>query len=253
MKKVVFFLILVLSASLIWAGGVVSAQDQKKYRSQEISDSDGLPVLLKHLPEWEAAQSRASFANNVDDLKNAVGERPVLNVIDFPKGTEAVTADYPVGRLLIIEFMTPQASIDADVKITQWLAENPNSRIEYRRIGNYNAFVFDATDLSDAKVLLSEVKYEKDVQWLGEDPFLFKKLERHFAVTTADIFLSTFKAIALGIGFCLIAGIAAGFLYFRFREKRRGQMREFTDAGGMVRLNLDGFTPELAANRLLNE
>jgi hypothetical protein len=30
-------------------------------------------------------------------------------------------------------------------------------------------------------------------------------------------------------------------------------MKEFSDAGGMVRLNLDGLTPELSTDRLLGE
>ncbi|MFN6962453.1 MAG: hypothetical protein ACK4S4_01675 [Pyrinomonadaceae bacterium] len=249
MKRAAFTLVLFIAA---WLAGAVSSL-YGQGRSQEVSESDGLPVLVKHLPNWTEVSQRATFLNDMSGLPGIVGKRPILDGIEFPKGTEAVTAEYPEGRLLVIEFMTPQASADADAKAGEWLAANPDSRIEYRRIGNYNAFVFDAPDLSDAKVLLEQVKYEKTVQWLGEDPFFYEKLERSFAITTADIFLSTLKAIAIGMGTAVLAGLLIGFLFFQIREKQRRQIREFSDAGGMVRLNLDGLTPELAADRLLNE
>jgi hypothetical protein len=34
------------------------------------------------------------------------------------------------------------------------------------------------------------------------------------------------------------------------RERRRAGMGEFSDAGGMIRLNLDSLTPELSSNLL---
>ena len=92
-------------------------------KSQEVSEKEGIPVLVKHLPDWENARNRASYILNADDLQNALGARPVLSLIDFTGGTEAVTAPYPQGKLLIVEFTTPQGSVDADNKIKQSLAQ----------------------------------------------------------------------------------------------------------------------------------
>jgi hypothetical protein len=56
--------------------------------------------------------------------------------------------------------------------------------------------------------------------------------------------------ILIGIGFSIVGGLIAGFIYFRLRDKRRAAMSTFTDAGGMTRLNLDGFTPDILTKRL---
>ena len=224
-----------------------------QYKSQEVSDEDKIPVLIKHLPDWENARNRATFTNNVDDLRKALGERRVLGAIDFTGGTEAVTAPYDAGKLLIIEYTNPQFSIDADTKFKQTLAESPqDSTVFYRRIGNYNVFVFDANDEITANALLDEVKYEKMVQWLGEDPFYQKKYERFTAIRAADIFFSTMLWIVVGFGMAVLTGIVAGLLFFRSRDNRRAAMSAFSDAGGMIRLNLDGLSAS-PPDRFLNE
>jgi hypothetical protein len=221
-------------------------------RSREISDGDGIPVLIKHLPDWESARNRATYILNQNDLRNALGSRPVFDLIEFESGTEAVTAGYDAGKLLLIEYMTPQASVDADGKINQRLAEiEQNSPTVYRRIGNYNAFVFEAMDADAANALLDQIKYEKNVQWLGEDPFLLKRAERAIVVGLSEVFVATTLTIVGGLGLSVLAGIAVGFIFFRFREQKRAGMNAFSDAGGMTRLNLDGFTPQVAPDRLL--
>ncbi len=121
----------------------------------------------------------------------------------------------------------------------------------YRRIGNYNAVVFDAADAAAANALLDEVKYEKQVQWLGNNPFLISA-ERAFVLTTSDIFLSTALVVMVGIGVALVGGVFVGLFYFRFTDNRRSHLPTFTDAGGMTRLNLDGLSADLPVKRLLD-
>ncbi len=215
-----------------------------EYKSQEVSEADGIPVLIKHLPEWESRRAQTTFATTIPELKNALGDRPVLDLVDFSAGTEAVTAPYAEGKLLIIEYTSPQGSISADTLFTAWLSESGDRTTAYRRIGNYNAFVFDANDVEAANALLDQVKYEKQIHWLGDNPFIISA-ERAFVITTADIFLSTFIAIVMGMVFAIVSGIAAGFIFFNFRERKRARFATFSDAGGMTRLNLDGYTPEI--------
>jgi hypothetical protein len=237
----------------IFAAAFASAQSNTtpKYKSQEVSEIDGIPVLLKHLPDWENVRVRAVFATDSETLKAALGDRTVLGIIDFTAGTEAVTAQYDAGKLLIIEYTSPQASIDADTKFNEILATESGATV-YRRIGNYNAFVFDVTDETGANALLDQVKYEKQVQWLGDNPFRISA-ERAFVLTTADLFLSTLLVIVIGIGISIIGGLIVGIVYFQTRERRRAALTAFTDAGGMTRLNLDGFTPDIQPERLLGE
>jgi len=213
-------------------------------KSQEVSDVDGIPVLIKHLPDWENRRDRTTLAVSVPELKAALGDRPILELVDFSGGTEAVTAPYDAGKLLIIEFSTPQGSIDADVKLIN--AIDDEARTVYRRIGNYNAIVFDATDAAAANALLDQVKYEKDIHWLGDNPFIISA-ERAFVLTTSDLFLSTAMVIVFGMVGSVIVGIFAGYIFFYFRDGKRSKMRTFSDAGGMTRLNLDGFTSDISS------
>jgi hypothetical protein len=215
------------------------------YKSQEISDQEGVPVLLKHLPDWENVKSQAVFIRDKNGLKSAVGDRQILDSVDFSGGVEGVSAQYPVGRLLVVEYTTPQASVAADSGFQKLIAEGRSGASAYRRVGNYSVFVFDSDDPNSANALIDQVKYEKSVQWLGEDPFLTEKLERYFALTGRDVVISTILWIALIFGITLAAGIGAGFVYFRYRESQREHMTAFSDAGGMTRLNLDDLSEPL--------
>jgi hypothetical protein len=168
-------------------------------------------------------------------------------------GTEAVTARYDAGELLIIEYPGPQASVETDGKVAQYLESTGDATTAYRRIGNYNVFVFGVKDPAAANALLDQVKYEKNIRWLGDDPFYQNRAERNFVVTTSDIFLSTVLIIILGMGGSVVAGLGAGLVYFMLRERRRSQMTEFSDAGGMIRLNLDNLTPDISQGRYLRD
>ena len=244
----------ICSILLLTGGFYAQTNPAAQIKTQEVSDDEGIPVLTKHLPDWENTLNRAAYILNQNDLQNALGARPVFDLIEFESGTEAVTALYPEGKLLLIEYSTPQSSIDADEKIDQRLAEiGQNQSIVYRRIGNYNVFVFDATDQTAANALLDQIKYEKSVQWLGEDPFLLKRAERALVKGLSEVFIATTLSIVGGIGLAILAGIVVGIIFFRYREQKRAQMTQFTDAGGMTRLNLDGFTPEIVSDRLLQK
>lgn len=255
MKRFGFAGYLVLAIAFSAIGGSVFAQAPSASPAavQERSEADGVPVLIKHLPDWENVRNGAVLAHSVEDLKKALGDRPIYDLIDFTGGTEAVTAAYPQGKLLIVEFASPAVSAEADGRIRERIA---GSAIYYRRIGNYNAFVFDAPHEAAAGALLDQVKYEKIIQWLGDNPFMAQRAhqaERNFVNTTADIFLSTLLAIVTGLGVSILTGILVGFIFFFRRDARRAAMSAFSDAGGMTRLNLDGFTPDIAPDRLLKD
>ncbi len=256
MKKnhLIWFSFLILTVLSVFATVYAQNDATPMIKSREISEKEGIPVLVKHLPDWENAHNRSTYILNQNDLRNALGERAVLDAINFESGTEAVTTSYGDAKLLLVEFMTPQASLDADEKITRKLTEvDQNQPIFYRRIGNYNAFVFDTTDETAAKNLLDRIKYEKDVQWLGADPFSLKRAERAFVLTTSDIFITTVVVIVGGLGLSILVGLFVGIFYFYRLKRKRMLMNEFSDAGGMTRLNLDGLTPQVLSDRLLND
>lgn len=256
MKKLQFINFFIPVCYLIFSALIIFGQNNTENysKSQELSEADGVPVIVKHLPDWENIRNRAAFITNSEELKKELGMRPVFDLIDFAGGTEAAAAPYNEGKLLIVEYTSPQASVDADNKINQRLAElGGNPQIFYRRIGNYNVFLFDGTDEASANALFDQIKYQKVVQWLGEDPTIYDRAQRFFAQRTSEIFISTVYFILIGLGSAITCGIIVGFFYFRRREQRLAAMPSFSDAGGMTRLNLDGFTQDVSADRLLKD
>lgn len=226
---------------LIAAAILMVLQTSPAQKPQEISEEDGKPVLLKHLPEGKGDTDDGIFTANKSELTRTITE-PVLDSLEFAPGTEAVTAAYPQGRLVIVEYTNPQLSVEADAAVQRFVASNPESQFVYRRIGNYNAFVFGSTDAEQANSLLDQVKYQKSVQWLGEDPYLLKKLEKYMVTTSLDIMISTILWILLVLGSALFAGLIAGYIFYRTRDQRRAARTAFSDAGGLTRLNLDGLS-----------
>lgn len=207
------------------------------YKSQEVSDVDGVPVLIKHLPDWESVKGQAKITNDIEKVRRDFGNPAVLSAIDLNGGAEAAYASYGDSRLLLIEYPTPQGSSSADAAIQSGL--NGSSGVVYKRIGNYNAFVFGAADPVGAESLLGKIEYGKSVQWLGEDPFYLEKFERYVALTGRDVAVSTILFI-LGIFVtAILIGVGTGYVYFRFRENERAHRTAYSDAGGLTRLNLD--------------
>ncbi len=218
-----------------------------------VSEEDITPSVIKGLPDWEKVKDETTHIKNSAELKKSLGERKIFDLLEFTGGTEGATANYPAGKLLVIEYQTPQFSVDADAKIQQFLSANSTTPpTYYRRIGNYSAFVFDGKDEVSATALLDQVKYEKVVQWLGEDPNYLKKAEQYFIKQASQLFYSTLLAVVGGIILAVLMGIVAGFAFFRWRNQRREQMAAFSDAGGMVRLNLDELSGT-DSSRLLGE
>lgn len=251
--KIVEFFGLVLLIAFLAAAGFAQKKNPTTVDVQVVTEEDLTPPVVTSLPNWESVKTSAVHIKSADELKNAFGARSVLDAIEFSGGTEAATATYETGKLLIVEYNTPQASVDADKVFNQRLAENQqNPPVYYRRIGNYSAFVFDAPDEAAANSLLDQVKYEKTVRWLGQNPNILRQAEQAFVKTSSEIFLSTFLAIALGISSTILLGIGVGALIFYLRKQRRQEMTRFSDAGGMVRLNLDDLT-EVMPDRLLKE
>ena len=240
----------------------------------QLSAGEGeIPVLVKHLPQWETTGKSAVYSVTLDDLKQAITglqnqradlknqakvadntSETVLDVLTFDGGTEAVTASYGQAQLVIVEFTTPQFSVDNDSRVWTKMAELkaqgqsvPNA---YRRVGNYSVFVFNAPDEKTANALIEQVKYEQVVQWLGDDPHLSERLQRYFTQTSAGVLVAVLKSSGLSLILCLAIGGLIGALLFRHRRAQRSAA--FSDAGGSIRLNLDELTGPARRQHLLS-
>jgi hypothetical protein len=214
------------------------------------------PVLLKHFPIPEEAEKNAVFLHNFVDLNQFQLQQGVLTAVDSRGNADAALASYGPSKMLIVEFNTPQLAQENDERIIAriqelWKLGQP-APTAYRRIGNYSVFVFDAPDEQSAKTLIDQVKYEQVVQWLGENPYIIKQAEQHYVNTTLGVLVAVVKASGYALLACLGIGALAGALLF-VRRRAQQSAEAFSDAGGMLRLNLDDLTPETNPARLLQD
>jgi hypothetical protein len=219
-------------------------------------ESGAFPVLVMHLPDWEKKVNEGYvYARTKPALQKAAGGQPVLDAFDFDEGTEAVAAKYEGGRLVIVEFPTPQHAFDADAAVNRRMAElraaGQPAPSSYKRVGNYSVFVFDAPDAAAAEKLISAVRYEKDVRWLGRNPHAEEIAVRAYTSTMGGVILTTLITTGLAILLCLGIGGAVGAVVFFHRRARNAAQEIYTDAGGMVRLNIEDLnTPPQTTNLL---
>jgi hypothetical protein len=220
------------------------------------SSEDDIPVLVKHLPNWQTAQPWARYAVSANSLQQDITSQPIIKEVNFEGGTEAVSAYFGQARLVIVEFTTPQLAGDNDRRIAAKILELRTAGqpvpSAYRRVGNYSVFVFDAPDEKTAVQLIDQVKYEQVVQWLGENPYWFEKVQRIYAQTTAGVLLTVIQSSGLSLLICLgIGGVFGVFLFRRRRAQQAGPA--YSDAGGMVRLNIDEMTADGDRSKLLSD
>jgi hypothetical protein len=237
-------------------GGVALQTFAKSLADALAGDAGFIPVLVLHLPEWEKkVREDVGYAVSLPALQRAAGGRPALDAVDFDEGTEAVTARYGDARLVVVEFPTPQHSFDADARIgeriTQLRAAGQPVPSAYKRVGNYSVFVFDAPDAASAEKLVSGVKYEKDVRWLGRNPHAEENAIRRYTSTMGGVIMTTLVTTGLAILVSLGVGGAIGGAIFLHRRSRQATQQIYSDAGGMMRLNIEDLNTPPPTAKLL--
>jgi hypothetical protein len=221
-----------------------------------IDKGEGIPALIKHLPSPEEAQKTALYLHNFSSL-DKLSQQPVLSAVVSEGNADAAFATYGPSKVLLVEFNTPQLASDNDRRIIAriqelWKLGQP-APSAYRRVGNYSVFVFDAPNEATAKQLIDQVKYEQVVQWLGDNPNIYKEAEKRYINTTLGVLIAVLKASGYAAVACLGLGGLFGGLLFSYRRSQQKEATAYSDAGGMLRLNLDELTAETDPSRLLRE
>ena len=216
-----------------------------------------IPALVKHLPNPEQAEKNAVYLNSFADLHRLPFQHAVFDAVQSGGNADAVLSTYGPIKVLIVEFNTPQLATENDKRFIAriqelWKLGQP-APTGYRRVGNYSVFVFDAPDEQTAKQLMDQVKYEQVVQWLGDNPNILKEAERRYVNTTLGVLVTVLKASGWALVTCLGMGGLIGGLLFTYRRSQQKAVTAYSDAGGMLRLNLDELTPETDPGRLLRE
>ncbi|HEX6285452.1 MAG TPA: DUF6599 family protein [Pyrinomonadaceae bacterium] len=215
--------------------------------SDTLDNGEGdIPALIKHLPEPDQAQKNAVYFNSFNTLSSLAPQQPVLTAVQGDGNADAALATLSSGKVLVVEFNTPQLATENDQRIIAriqelWKLGQP-APVAYRRVGNYSVFVFDATNEQTAKQLIDQVKYEQVVSWLGENPNILREAEERYINTTLGVLVAVLLASGYALVGCLGIGGLIGALLFTYRRTQQKAVTAFSDAGGMLRLNLDELT-----------
>lgn len=232
--------------SITSKNGRLSAEARKFASAIASSVGEGTPVLplvVSSLPATNAAPASVRYFLGPIALGKYVEH--ASEQFSFDGHAEAVLGQYPKDSssssstsLLIIEYHTPQFAYDAMKRTGDFLTtlpEEQQNRIILKREGNYLVESTNVQDRERADQLVSAVQYPYQVKWLRNplwptnDPFRTQK--------AAEMLLSTFGVIGILIGTVLVGGGSFGAFVF---IKRRRRLREvFTDAGGMLHLDIE--------------
>lgn len=236
-------------ASLKAAPDSANLSELARSIGEKLDKGEGeIPALVKHFPEPDTAQKNAIYLNSVDTLDGFEFQQPVLSAVRAGGNADAALATLGSGKVLIVEFHTPQLATENDQRIIARIQElwklGQAAPSAYRRVGNYSVFVFDAPDEQTAKQLIDQVKYEQVVSWLGENPNILRQAQERYVNTTLGVLVTVLKASGYALIACLGFGGLIGGLLFSYRRSQQKAVTAYSDAGGMLRLNLDELTSD---------
>jgi len=229
------------------------------------------PPLPSHMPSRDQIAGSSVYVVGPEGLGRVDAFKDLTGVVSFAGGVEAAASSYKKGeqamQLLIMEFHTPQMSVDAEGRLKSHidsLSPEDKAHRQLRRIGNYLAEVVGDPRLADG--LLSQIRYNPKVYWEGKRlsaiPLAYRPPDAaalEEAAKTAQFLLQTFYGIGVMTFSAIALGIVTGGVFFywrRYRRRRLGLDQYFSDAGGTVRLNLDGYLlapPEPGSAKLLGK
>jgi hypothetical protein len=200
---------------------------------------DAEAVVAEYKQSTDAAiQGHADAATSSSAPSSSASPRPHV------PASSGSPAPVPPMKLVIVEYNTPQFAFDATARASEYvnsLPESEQNHIIVKREGNYLIEAVDFQNREMAQSLVDAVKYPYGVKWLhhpklpARDPFRMQK--------AAQMLISSFGLLGILILSVLGGGAIFGTTIFL---KRRKQMREaFSDAGDMLRLNIDPFEASL--------
>mgnify|MGYP003296449707 CR=1 FL=1 len=224
--------------------------------AETVNKGEGdVPILVKHLPQWETAQAHVTYLSGFRSLSGLAPNQPVPQAVTSEGDADAVLATYGAAQFLLVEFNTPQLAGDNDraikTKLDELRQQGQPVPTSYRKVGNYSVFVFNAASEGEAQSLIDQVEYAQVVQWLGDNPYRLEQAQKEYYEQTAGVLVSVVKASGLSLLICLGVGGVIGAALFSRRRAQQRAAEAYSDAGGMLRLNLDGITPQHDPARLL--
>ncbi|HXG93733.1 MAG TPA: DUF6599 family protein [Blastocatellia bacterium] len=199
------------------------------------------PRLLDSLPAGFIAHSERYFLG--PESLNAYLEHG-RETFNFSGDAEAVMAEYKNGKaaapvkLTIVEYHTPQLATEAMAAASAYVESLPDEQRNQsilKRVGNFIVEASGFEDRAFAQSLVDRVEYPYVVRYVyqekPDDPLQGQK--------AAQLLISIFSLLGILLMAVLVLGSIFGSIIFL--KRRRHQRQAFSDAGGMLRLEIDPF------------
>jgi hypothetical protein len=229
----------------------------KEVEKKIASTNEDRPSLVGRFSEANVVAESRQYKSVTQAVKYFLGPESLGSYVEHARemfeffgDAEAALVEYaPVNepsaqnsrvKLVIVEYHTPQFATDAMTRVNSYLDSLPadeRDRITIKREGNYIVETINAPDSEFANQLMDSVEYAYSVKWLRNpllttnDPFRQQK--------AAEMLLSSFSILGVILGTVFAGGLIFGT--FIFIQRRRQQRQVFSDAGGMLRLDIDQF------------
>lgn len=197
----------------------------------DVAQNAGYAPALHAERYFLGPQAMGAFVDRARDMFTFAGEAEAVMIECAAPQREKI-------KLMIVEYHTPQFATDAMQQLDGYLeslTESERARLSVRREGNYIVAGVSADNPDLAAQMVSSIQYPYSVKWLRNplwptnDPFRVRK--------AADMLLSTFGILGAILGTVLLFGTVFGATVFL--RRRKSQREAFSDAGGMLRLDID--------------
>jgi hypothetical protein len=207
-----------------------------------------IPVLVRHLPSDGLVPGTERFIAGPLGLTKLLGPRdPNDRFLLSSTAVEAALAEYQVNGatapLLIVEYHTPQLAATAYQQVEsdfQALPEAERAQRLLKREGNYIIEAFNVQNRQAMQPIVNQIKYTPVIRWLKKSPLeSLQEFQSEPEISLIDFYLTAFGFIGLSLLLTLLVGSLVGACIFLWRRHRARSWPGFSDAGGMVRLNLD--------------
>lgn len=203
-----------------------------------------VPLLVQHLPTDRRIAGSERFISGPRGLARFPGYDNPNDLFNLGSdGVEAAIAEYRTGKgishLLLVEYHTPQLAAAAYERVSRYFAQLPDNERDrriFKREGNYLIEAFDVADRDVMEALVNSITYTAKVRWLDRDRLRLVGSLPEFPAATWLV--TTFAFIGVVVLILIAGGVALGYVFFVIR-RRHIQRYGFSDAGGMLRLNLD--------------
>jgi len=219
-----------------------SLEGQVRARHSEI------PVLIQHLPSDSLVPGTERFVAGPLALARFGDFQDLDDVFLLSnEAVEAAVAEYRSGDtispLMIVEYHTPQLAATAYRQAQNYfqsLPEAGRARRILKREGNYLIEVLNVQDPPAAQMVVDQIDYAPSIHWLKKNPFEdlppFQSIPE---ISLIDFYLTAFGFIGVSLLIAFTGGVLLGTCFFLWRRRRLRYLPGFSDAGGMMRLNLD--------------